>query len=349
MVNLAIRLESAGLVTDSTPARPVHHGLLMPRRPHLLHGVVGDEGKCYGPYGEAICAELEGCRIAWEGVEAVPVDSSQSRAAFWAVYESRTASATQILDVVKRWGALDCNWTGDSHGDDFIGDGRGFLPIAEWRNFGATLEKLLTLLISTANNELIPLDLLKEIRTWEPLPEVLPTTLPSGTELVPSSDEEVSIRRQAWYDALADRFDSSDDYYEAGLRLQWENLTAERARGEGIQQQRRLLTSHLQSIAGMREVLFLWDAKGRRIETAAVGLDAIAISFVVGLFGSADPEVFTCSVCGSHFPFDETRPRRPRHGARVFCSNECRAEGKRLSNRESWRRNSHRWGRRKAQ
>ena len=54
-------------------------------------------------------------------------------------------------------------------------------------------------------------------------------------------------------------------------------------------------------------------------------------------------DIFTCSMCGSLYQFEESEGRRrPRMHARRFCSPTCRAGAKRADNLASWHRNKKR-------
>ncbi len=54
--------------------------------------------------------------------------------------------------------------------------------------------------------------------------------------------------------------------------------------------------------------------------------------------------LYVCSICSKPFSFELTgQQRRPRTGARCYCSPTCRAEGKRSDNLASWHRNKSRW------
>jgi hypothetical protein len=156
-----------------------------------------------------------------------------------------------------------------------------------------------------------------------------------------SMDEVLAARTDAWPGPFADELITADQVTKAT-----EYWRSARRNGEGLDPQRRLVSTMLlnwmESPAGNP----VWDDRGRRSETAAYGVYDIVGSHLYSIFGSQQMDVFTCSICERPFEFqaDEGR-RRPGRGRRRYCSDVCRAEGKRRDNLTSWHRNKSRWTR----
>ncbi len=90
--------------------------------------------------------------------------------------------------------------------------------------------------------------------------------------------------------------------------------------------------------------LVIWDDEGRRVYRREAGVVDIAWSHIYALFLAPKLDVYTCGVCGAPFEYqEESSSRRPRAGVRPLCSDECRREAKKESNRGSWARNKDRW------
>ena len=121
----------------------------------------------------------------------------------------------------------------------------------------------------------------------------------------------------------------------------WQRL---RAAGSGIAIQRQMLVLVLYNFFLGLQVSPSWDEGGRRLTTQAEGVEDIIGATLQSLFLSQSIDLFVCSTCGKTYPFESIgSERRPRRGVSRFCSHECRAEGKRKVNLESWHRNKTRW------
>jgi hypothetical protein len=279
--------------------------------------------------------------LFWESLLPEAVDSGTTRPALWELLRMAEASARDIKDFTARWGMLSGDWDVDGYGDRYRDDygeyKAGALAVSNWRDFAAFVGRLLSLLVLTSQEEVIDLRMLESMQGWEEPSELPEFALPKESEDIDSWVRRLSA------DSVADAFVKLRRRRE---ERRWQDLLAEREAGKGVEQQRRLLSLKLSDLLGMQYGHFRWDERGRRIEREAIGLDEIVFSNIAALFLSHDIDVLICSVCGMPYPFDETaQGRRPRFGVRRFCSEACRIEGKRESNRLAWRRNSATWRR----
>jgi hypothetical protein len=230
------------------------------------------------------------------------------------------------------------DWDGMGYGDRH-GFGRGAMSIDAWREMSDFANRLMTLLALTTQSEVTTLDQLEYYQAWEPLPDLPEFQLPD----LDTVEDLNAMFRQFGVETFGQYRERVDT---ARQERRWQTLLQERAAGDGIRQQQRLLSNVLTDLLGMRYMRFAWDERGPVMILEAVGIDEVVFSHIATIFLSPEVDVLVCSVCGMAFLFeDSSGERRPRYGVRRFCSDECRREGKRQSNRLSWRRNSSRWRR----
>jgi hypothetical protein len=258
--------------------------------------------------------------LQWDDLESIDVDSGSTWPAFWQLLRMGDASPSAIQQFTERWGMLRADWDALYGGGENFGFDAGDLSVDTWRRFAKEIRAFVELLAATSNGELVGLDalgLLSWRDHWWP---------DSGLD---ATGRPILPPLGTWFKA------------------KWEHLLQERHGGEGLESQRRLLTWILNSemAKGDSDVYFIWDETGRRLERESLGLDGIAYSHMATLFLSGHFDVLVCSICGTPYPFDDSVGRHPRFGTRRYCSDECRREGKRESNRQSWSRNGARWRR----
>jgi hypothetical protein len=338
-----IALEEAGLMVKPASRTSAKHTLLRPVNIRLAdtrsaHPWLSENYEWWKHHDEESLADPE-AYLYWEALEKEEVDPSVTWDAVWEVVRLTDATPKEILSFVQRWGSLAGQWDVEGYGDRH-GDGQAAVHVGDWREFADFVERLLTLLAATAQQEVVDEAFLGSIQQWDELPEV-----PEAKPPPEPSQEDI----EAWMRSLnaKDVLEAFDERMRRQLNLRWENLLAERHRGMGVQQQRRMLSRTLSDLLGTQYVSFIWDERGRAMRSQAYGLDEIIFSHIATIFLAPEVDILVCSVCALPYPFDEsTQGRRPRYGVRRFCSDDCRSEGKRESNRLSWRRNSSRWRRR---
>ncbi len=161
----------------------------------------------------------------------------------------------------------------------------------------------------------------------------------------------------SWKAEMAARPIPPSEVFNVELARQRDYFDAERRAGRGVALQRELIVNLLGEIAMPPEHRssdayaavpllfgFSWDDRGRRIEARATGVREIVASHLLSIFGSSQPDVFICSVCGTPFSTASAQTRRrPRAGVKRLCSDACRLAAKQESNRASWNKNKDRW------
>ncbi|MHB8685222.1 MAG: hypothetical protein ACYC9X_12960, partial [Dehalococcoidia bacterium] len=207
----------------------------------------------------------------------------------------------------------------------------GYQSIADWEEAAEEIRKLLMAIAITEEGEVVPETLLRDLRHGDRRDYFHYSDLASqGGRL---SMNEVSAARQ-----LA-------------------HYSDERRAGRGLALQRELIVNLLGEVAVPPEsrsydappavplsFFYSWDNRGRRLEARADGVREIVASHLLSMFGSADLDVFICSMCGNPYSRETAQTqRRPRAGVKRLCSEACRKAAKRESNRSSWNKNKDRW------
>ena len=340
---LKLTLEVAGLMVQPKAPNPSQPTLLRPKNLRLANG--RDAHPWLADHYDWDNEEDDDpeAYLAWDALEMEEVDHAKTWDALPELLRLVHATPREIEAYIHRWGMLAGDWDTYSYGDRF-GPEQAAMTVNAWRELADFTNRLMALLALTAQGELVDESALDYLQRWEPEPHVPEFELPENHR---DSDFDYSTFFQER------GFQSYTDYLFAASDIaqerRWRNLLDERATGHGVEQQRRLLAQILTGLLGVRDTRFEWDERGRHMIMEAIGLDEIVFSHVATIFLSPEIDVLVCSVCGTAFLFDEsTHERRPRFGVRTFCSDACRREGKRESNRLSWRRNSDRWRRRRS-
>ena len=304
------KLETAGLtMLESTNTQGGAHILLLPRKPRIEDG-----------------------RFLWNGVDPVEKNPRETQQCFWdylGLADLADGALQQgVLAFVYQWGVLDYG-VGEI---DFRPYGRqeeleGSASLDDWPYGASRLRTLLLAILNTAQGKVIPVDMLKSLRgSYESL---TPRRLELG--------EDVYRRR-----TLADSMEAMGRASET----EWlERVQVERRQGRGLELQRMVIVNRLSEWVNPRMVFVpVWERDDiRGIRTVAHGVEEIVGAHLLEVFGTEPLDVYICSVCGRPYPWDEKSQRRPRAGARRFCSDACRAQGRRTTNLASWHRNKARW------
>jgi hypothetical protein len=254
--------------------------------------------------------------LYWRGYEYVEVDEDEARRCFWEFIESRETDPRAVHDFNSYWGLVksagEPDLAGWSRVDSFTKE------VLQARSFLVTLA-------ATEAGDLVPDAVLESLD--EPDPEF-------------SSDVWDLLALQQGFE-LPGR-----DVRAAVLEAEERRARRQRMRndGVGLELQRILISSFLDEKYALAPGWPTWDSRGRRIERIVTGVENIVWAHLHSLFTATQIDIYVCGICGKPFEFDEAAfERRPRKGVRRLCSDACRLEAKRASNRESWQKNSQRW------
>lgn len=253
--------------------------------------------------------------LHWQGYTEEFVPPATTRPCLWRYLEMGQASPEDVLDFVARWGLIEF---------------RGKPDEANWGSVenivtGAHVARdFLVALAATSAQELLPLESLRSLGNPRRL-----------------DNEAWSI--EVWRQGIALGVDPAE-IVERELDERVKQWVTRRAKDEGIELQQELVADCLDEIYSPSTGWPTWDKDGRRIERIDTGVQNIVWSHLYSMFTSPALDVYVCGVCGRPFEFDEaSAERRPRSGVRALCSDECRREAKRWSNRQAWQRNKVRW------
>jgi hypothetical protein len=333
MIDLSSLKETAKRMATRHMTQGGRHTLLRPQNlrlsrlcdlPHLWFSNITEEDE-----------QDQSLWLVWDNLTPQFVNPVETWAALWQLLKLGDASDERLVSFVEAWGMLRGTWEDENTTDEFSSDKDGFLPLDSIREFAQFIVRLTLLLVLTSEGQTVPIAFLEEIQHWDELPEL------PGLELSLKADMD---ELDSWIAKLGTTSfrEARDEYLARQQAARWTALLAERAAGKGIEQQARMFTNKMDRVFSNQYMTFTWDKNGRRMGTDAFGIDDIVLSHIAELFQANELDVLLCSICGTAFPRDEG-DRRPRYGAQRFCSDECRAEGKRRSNRLSWQRNSSRW------
>ena len=323
MFELVRELELAGIDSSRTNDKELDqtHVLLLPLRPQLFGGY-DDDWETRVP-GDDL--------IGWERIEECHLSPAETRRCLWDLIDlGGNFRSDRVMSFVSKWGLMGF---GEVHeGDDIYAAGESDLD--EWESAAMTASNLLKLLAATESESLISGSAIDDFVRNERF---------TCMEEFGIDPDEVSKARSdvAYPDAPSDEWITDDQVTEA-----IEYWRTARRTGQGLDLQRRLVSTMLLHWMESPSGNPVWDDRGRRSETAAYGVHQIAGSRLYSIFRSQRIDVFTCSICDQPFEFDESEgKRRPGRGRRRYCSDVCRAEGKRRDNLTSWHRNKSRWTR----
>ncbi len=277
--------------------------------------------------------------LSWDGFE-FSAEKSPTEGCLWDLIDlARTPSDERCLDFVQRWGL-------PSYGvDDAIRldkpEHYGEMQPQEWVDKAIQMQNALSTLIATHEGLAVtPADLFPLMR--------------DETGYVRHADEEEdwdAESARAFKRDVALAQDGKLDFREHQAREQareiehWNDWRRrDLASGRAIEYQRMVLTQFIQYEAGQTVWDAKWDDAGRHLRAEVIGTDGLVGARLRSIFAAPEIDVFSCSLCGRLFDFRQRgTERRPRANARRFCSDECRDEAKRESNRLSWQRNGARW------
>ena len=314
--NLGVEMASLNEIDDSS------HYLLMPRNVRLN----------LEKWGDGEWTQKEGVTMEWDSLARVPMAPRDSVQCLWDLVDLSQVHPSQfpprLLAFVAIWGIINFDAI-------YMELDRPSSSDVHWSwCLSQILQATLVGLVSTEEKDLVDDETILRIAGWEfnektkiehefvsSVDQVLVTVLlPNGR--VVSRDEWESIERETHLNA-------------------WHR---ERELGRGNTFQRMIVAGGVNYLISEGSMIPIWDDNGRRIEMAAEGVEQIVGSHMRTIFGSLQLDVYRCSICGRPFPFTETHShRRPRRGTRRFCSPDCKADGKRQANLNSWHRNKDRW------
>jgi len=247
--------------------------------------------------------------FAWDSWEQFEISREQAQTCFWEFIQAADVSPSGALDFIKKWGLFAP-----------AGPNRaGWLPFVDFLWEASITRDFLITLVATEHGELVP-----------------EQTLESFAD----SDREMCTEL-AMAPGVYQMHGPNRPAADANRRIRWGKM---RAQGRGIDLQRRLLCDFLDDQYSPALGWTMWDERGRWNLRVEPGVENIVWSHLYSIFMSPQIDVYICSICGRPYEFDETNARRrPRAGTRAFCSEACRTEARRRSNRQSWARNSEKW------
>lgn len=229
---------------------------------------------------------------------------------------------TVAIPFIEKWGIA------ISRDEDYatVSSNGAHLDVSDWLEDAQHYHDILTTLAATEAGELVPEGLLWRLGSllkWKP--EWGSTIRDDYYKSRFTPGRPVSISQL-------------DRDVNERILAHWRSL---RAHGRGLEIQRAAVVEWLAE-SGLSWLIPSWDETGRRITVESYGWSNIAHSHLLELFGSAEPDVYLCSICGKPYPLPPGR-RRPREGSKHFCSPDCRRESRLISQRASWHRNKDRW------
>jgi len=323
MVELVRKLELAGIDSSRTSDKELDqtHVLLVPVGPQL-----------FGGYDVDWLTRVQGDDfIGWERIELSHHSPAETRRCLWDLIDlGDNFRSDGVMSFVSKWGLLDFGEDSGS-GDKYAG---GDSDLDEWQYAARTASNLLQLMVATESRSLIA-DRAIEDFVWNERYACL-------KEFGIDTYQRWDVRIEA--DPAAPMQDSIAA--DRGVTEAMEYWRSARRTGQGLDLQRRLVSTMLLHWMPSPAWNPIWDDRGRRNETAAYGVYRIVGSHLYSIFGSPQIDVYTCSICNRLFEFDAgERQRRPGSGRRRYCSDACRAKGRRRNNLASWHRNKDRWPR----
>jgi hypothetical protein len=308
-------LEIAGVATDWTAATGrTNFTLYLPENPRLRDAegsTPGDSRPWKWIDGDAF--------VVWDKATAYSIDAPSARILLFNLVQFAGSAPAEVLQFTAHWG-IPFALPQDFRSREKYLNEEGSLLVHEWVDFASDCDDLLRLLAVTAKSELAD-------------DELLDAFLP---------DFSVEPKREI-ADAVFGKITFAEYQAESQEHrlVKWREASSPAGR---LELQHRLLESKLNRIIEYQKPQFVWDARGRHFEWEASGIWQIALSQLQEVFAAPGVDIYICSVCDKPYEFIESpENRRPRSGVRTFCSKECRIEGKRESNRRSWRRHGSEW------
>jgi hypothetical protein len=245
--------------------------------------------------------------IVWETLESFEVTPRSARILLWDLVDFAQGEREDLLTFTKHWGIIYSLRDTQRYEPPTTS-----FPIDRLEHFASECRAVLQMLAFTERGEPVDSDLAESLYSF--YEDGIPTPLPW----------EVSFEEQ-----------------QRRSNEKRANYMRERAGRNWLDLQKRLVAEVVNGLLEQSQPVFVWDQSGRRIVRPAAGVVEIALSQLEEIFASPHAGIYICSICDS--PFEPENQRQPRAGVRRFCSEECRAEGKRTTNRESWRKNGERW------
>lgn len=297
------------------------HVLLLPVRPQLFGGY-DDDWETRVP-GDDL--------IGWERIERCHLSPAETRRCLWDLIDlGGNFRSDRVMSFVSKWGLINLGDDPDPR-DKYAA---GVSDVDEWKYAARTASNLLQLIYDTESESLISDSAIEDFVRNERY-----TCL---KEFSIDTYQRWDVRIEADPDAPMQESIAAD----RGVTEAIEYWRSARRTGQGLELQRRLVSAMLLAWMPSPVLNPVWDDRGRRNEAMALGVYEIAGSRLYSIFRSQRIDVFTCSICDQPFEFDESEgKRRPGRGRRRYCSDVCRAEGKRRDNLTSWHRNKLKWSR----
>lgn len=296
----------------------------------------------------------EGWRLKWSGFEVVAEVEGQVEPRCIDDYLGLAdveSNRGAILDFVERWGLPNL---GDPDLGLDAGDGHktGYLWLSDLEARAVHLGRLLLAFLATEEEshlsaeELIALGAHEYSSLWFRPPEEEAAWEEVEAKRRAAFEETILAQRRSAVEGQPIRVDIQGfhDELAAEARREWlRRRERDRTRGD-LGYQRALIAHLVTTFSDMPYPTAGWDSAGRRLVAEVMGADSLVGEELRQIFQSPQLDVYACSVCGRPFLFDErTGKRRPRRGARRFCSERHRLEARRESNRASWHRNWREW------
>ncbi len=247
--------------------------------------------------------------FAWDSWRQGDVEREAAHACLWDFIQAVDATPETAMAFIQKWGVFQA----------VVPNRAGTMTLADFVREAEAVRNFLLTLVATEHGELVQGQTLESFADSD-RDMIRELEIRPGVQLVggpgrPAADEN---RRRRW----------------RGIRTQ----------GKGLELQRRLLCDFLDDKYAPAQGWTMWDERGRWNFRVESGVKNIVWSHLYSIFMAPELDIYICSICSQPFEFDEANAlRRPRSGTRAFCSDRCRGEARRQSNRQSWARNSERW------
>jgi len=296
------------------------------------------------PVGVRLCNVLEpdndGDPVFVDGDEAICIEGftledvkpAETGGVLWDLV-ALSDGRIDVLDLVRRWGLV---W------DDADEDGWAYWGLGLFYDEANLIKAFLETLAETDKEQLVDAEVLEVLKGgWSHFLTSyflgdFATVRRLAKVLVPGlAEPRLHESGYGWAEEVWD-----------ALRNEAFNET--RRNGRGLELQRELITEVLRKELWRQPIYPTWDENGRQAQREATGIRQIAWSHIFALFAAETLDVYRCSVCGKPYPFnDHASARRPMRGKGSYCSDDCRREAKKASNRRSWQRHGKDWRPRK--